>query len=66
MKISRAKIELLQAKAGMTAVQLAKSSGISRQNISTIKGRGTCSPPTAAKLARGLGVSITEILESEV
>lgn len=66
MKISRAKIELLQAKAGMTAVQLAKNSGISRQNISTIKGRGTCAPTTAAKLAHGLGVSITEILESEV
>lgn len=66
MKISRQQVELLQAKAGLSTVELAERSGISRQNISTIKGRGTCNPVTAAKLAKGLNVPISEILESEV
>lgn len=66
LKIERLKVEILQAKAGLTAVQLAEVSGISRQQISTIKTRGTCRPATAAKLAAGLGVKLEEILESEV
>lgn len=56
-------MEILQAKAGLTAAQLAEVSGISRQQISTIKTRGTCLPVTAAKLAAGLGVKLEEILE---
>lgn len=63
MQISRWKIELAQAQAGMSATQLSEASGISRQHISTIKTRGTCMPITAAKLARGLGVPLESILE---
>ena len=33
--------------------------------FSTIKNRGTCWPSTAAKIAKGLGVEVEEILESE-
>lgn len=49
----------------MTKTALAEKSGISRQNISTILGRGTCEPKTAAKLANGLGVQICQIIENE-
>ena len=65
MKISRQQLELAQAQAGMSAAQLSEASGISRQQISTIKGRGTCTPITAAKLANGLGVPLESILEKE-
>lgn len=65
VKISRQRLELCQAQAGMTANQLAEASGISRQQISTIKGRGSCNPITAAKLAKGLGVPLESILERE-
>lgn len=65
MKISRNKIEILQVKQQMTATALSKRCGISRQNISTIKTRGTCSVTSAAKIAVGLGVPVEEILEKE-
>ena len=65
MKISRNKIEILQVKHQMTAAALSKRCGISRQNLSTIKGRGTCNVTSAAKIAAGLGVPVEEILEKE-
>lgn len=65
LKIDSQKIDLLQAQQGLTSTALAKKSGISRQNISTIKGRGTCNPLTLAKLAVGLGVDPSELIAKE-
>lgn len=65
MKINRRKIELILSERNMTKTALAEKSGISRQNISTILGRGTCEPKTAGKLANGLGVQICQIIENE-
>lgn len=65
MKISAQRIDTILADRGMTKVALAESSGISRQNISTIIRRGTCEPRTAGKLASGLGVPLSDILEGE-
>lgn len=42
MNISKSKFELLLAEKELSLTQLAELSGISRQNISTIKQRGTC------------------------
>ena len=47
-------------------VDAAKIMGITRQNFSTIKNMGTCTPATAAKIANGLGVEVEELIESEV
>ena len=63
MNINVAKIEIILAELGMTKKDLAGECGISRQNISTILRRGTCEPKTAGKLASGLGVHVTDILE---
>ena len=63
MNISPIKIEALLAELGMTHLKLAERSGISAQHISAIVRRGTCQPRTAGKLAAGLGVSVTDILE---
>lgn len=60
MKISKQQIELLMAMQNLSAGQLAERSGISRQSVSTIKTRGTCTTTTAAKLAKGLGCSVEE------
>lgn len=65
MKISKSKIELLLAENGINLTMLAERSGVSRQSISTIKQRGTCAPCTASKLAKGLGVPVAEIIETE-
>jgi DNA-binding Xre family transcriptional regulator len=63
LNISRQKIELLQARKGLGTVDFAAKAGVSRQNISTLKLRGTCRPVTAARLAAALGVDVAEIIE---
>lgn len=65
MKISKQKIECIMAEKGLTATQTAERCGISRQNFSTIKLRGTCTPATAGKIAQGLGVDPLDIIEQE-
>ncbi|MPN40554.1 hypothetical protein SDC9_188092 [bioreactor metagenome] len=65
MNINAVKIETMLAERGMTKASLASSSGISRQSISTIVRRGTCEPKTAGKLAAGLGVSVSDIIQEE-
>lgn len=63
MRICIRKMELLQARQGMSATELAEKSGVSRQSISTIRLRGTCLPATLAKLAKGLGVDPADLIE---
>ena len=63
MKISAVKIELLLARKNMTNKELAKKSGVCRQNISTSKKRGTCTPASLAKLAKALEVDPADLLE---
>lgn len=65
MKISRKKIEVLQAQHGYNYSQLAEVVGVSRQNLSAILGRGTCRPDTAGKIAHALGVDPADIIKEE-
>lgn len=58
-------LEIMAARRGLRLGQLADKAGLSRQNFSTIKGRGTCSALTAVKIAAALGVDVTEIIEQE-
>lgn len=62
LKINLVIIMRLLAEKGMTRSELAVRSGVSRQQLSTILGRGTCAPKTAGKLAAGLGISVAEIM----
>lgn len=63
MKINIRRIMQLLAEQGLTKSELSSKSGVSRQQISVILGRGTCTPITAGKLAVGLGVPVVEIME---
>lgn len=63
MNINGTKLELLTAANGMTFSKLSELSGISRQSISTIKMRGTCSAKSLVKLACALGVDVEELME---
>lgn len=65
MKIDSRKIKLILAEKGMTRTVLSERCGLSRQSISTIMGRGTCSVVSAGKLAQGLGVPVLEIVKEE-
>lgn len=63
MNISGTKLELMTAANGLNFSKLSELSGISRQSISTIKTRGTCSAKSLVKLANALGVNVEELLE---
>jgi len=65
MTINSQKIELLAAQKGLKLGELAKKARISRQTLSTIKGRGTCTAQTAIKLADALETSVTEFIRQE-
>ena len=63
MKINTRRIMQILAEQGLTKSELSSKSGVSRQQISVILVRGTCTPITAGKLAIGLGVPVVEIME---
>jgi plasmid maintenance system antidote protein VapI len=63
MKINKDKIELIIAKKGLSYADVAKKIGMTRQNFSHIKCRGTCTPKTAVRIAKGLGVELEEFIE---
>lgn len=65
MEISKNKIQLAMAKAGLSSSKLAEISHVSRQTISYIFHGKDCRPETAGKLASALGVPVEEILEKE-
>lgn len=57
------KIKLILAEKGLSQSDLAKKTGVTRQQISQIFARRNCSLRTAGKLAKGLGVPISDIVE---
>lgn len=65
MKLNVHKIKLILAEREMNRSEYAEKCGISRQNVSTILTRGTCELKTAGRLAKGLGVSVSEIVKEE-
>lgn len=65
MKLNTTTILLIMAEKRLTKSELASASGITRQQLSTIMGRGSCMPRTAGKLASGLGVPVSRIAKEE-
>ena len=65
MTINTKCIETMMAERGLTKKALAKSCGISAQNVSTIIRRGTAEPKTVGKLAQGLGIPVADIIEED-
>ena len=62
MNINVTRIEVILANKGLTRAALGKMAGISRQSISTILARGSCSTINAGKIARALGVDAEELV----
>ena len=63
VRINARKVEAMLARDSLTRTEVSKRSGISRQSVSCILQRGTCSTVNAGRLARALGVDVTEIME---
>ncbi len=65
MELNTSKIKLLLAERGMNQVDLAARCGLSRQQISEVLSRKTCSLKTLGKIAKAVGVTAAEIVKEE-
>ena len=63
MRINRIKLITELEKRDMTQKRLAELSGVSRATINYIKGGKRCTDEVGQKIAKALGVDVTEILE---
>lgn len=65
MTINKPKFEIVLANSGLTINEASERIGISRQRLSTILNQKNVTPLVAGKVAKGLGVDVTEIIETE-
>lgn len=63
MNVNTQKVEQLLAERGMSKTDYAIRCGVSRASISVIMRRGKCEPKTVGKLAAGLGVAVSELVQ---
>lgn len=63
MRIDREKFTVLLLRKSMTAKQVAAAAGISNTSIYNVKNGMRCSNQMGSKIARALGVDVSEILE---
>lgn len=66
MKFDLKKLQLVMAEKCIEVRELSKKTGVAESTISRIKnGKQNAKPVTLGKLAKGLGVQITELLKTE-
>lgn len=63
LKIDAKKLELSQAKKGINTNQIILESGLTEKTIQNLKNGKPCRPLSVHKLAKALGVDVTEILK---
>lgn len=63
MRIDRIKLVTEIARSEIKIYDLAAKSGLTRATISAIKGGKSCKEETAVKLAAGLGVPLSSLLQ---
>lgn len=63
MRLDRKKLACAMIDANMNTKQMAEKAGVSRATACSIKNGKSCNYDTALKLAKSLGVDVTEIIE---
>ena len=63
MRIDRIKLITEMARRDVSSTRLAEAAGVSRVTVSALRCGKTCTAETAGKIARALGVDVTEIME---
>lgn len=63
MKLDTRKVKLAWARTEKTAAQLAREYGCTQQGMISILNKKSVTPSTVGRLARVLGVDVTEIIE---
>lgn len=64
MRIDRVKLAAELTRQDMTQKRLAELAGVSRATINYIKGGKSCSDEVGEKIAKGLGVKLSQITEN--
>ena len=59
------KILVILAETTQSKATLAENAKLSRQTVTKVLKTGECKPETAGKIAKALGVDVTEIIETE-
>lgn len=65
MRIERLKIKIHMATNGLTVKNVAEKIGMKPQNLCNVLNRGTCSLVTAGRIAKALGLPVSEIMKEE-
>ena len=65
MTINDTKFNIALANSGLTIGEAAKRAGISRHRFSLILNQKRSTPQAVGKIAKALGVDVTEIIETE-
>lgn len=65
MRVNRKKLVCAMLDADINTKQMAERAGVSRATACSIKNGKSCNYETAVKLAGALGVSVTDIIETE-
>lgn len=63
MKVSKDKIDIVRANRCMTITELAEAYGVSRTRLNMILNQREVTVVCAGRLAKALGVDVTEIIE---
>ena len=63
MKINKKTIECEKARQGLNNLQLSEKAGLPLGTLQNVLNRHKCLPVTAGKIAKALGVDVTELLE---
>ncbi len=63
MRIDRIKLVTEMARSEIKLYELAEKSGLTRATITAIKGGKSCREETAMKLAAGLGIPLSDLLQ---
>lgn len=65
MKVDKKKLEILMARACMSTAELTEKSNMPRPTVNNAITGKSVRPETAGKIARALGVDVTEIIDTE-
>lgn len=65
MKLDARKIKMLLAEREMNQSDLARQCGVARQQLGKILARESCTTKMLGKIAKGLGVPVSEIIKEE-
>lgn len=65
MKVNKFKIQVAMANAELNRNKLANKAELSISTLCNVLSRGSCKPATAGRIAKALGIDVTEIIETE-